>query len=306
MKTFYSNGKLLVSGEYVVLDGGLSFALPTKFGQDLTIKEHDSNVLEWVSFDNEKQTWFTAVYHLNKMNNAVPEKAISTTSDTAKAVTLLRILQQAKVMNPDFLTTGGIVKTQLTFPTQWGLGTSSTLVNNIAQWAKVNAFTLLWNSFKGSGYDIACAQHNSPITYQITNGEPVTTPIVFAPGFTHNLYFVYLNQKMDTKVGVAHYRTMGEEKNELIDRITDISKRLISATDLAVFETLLSAHEDLISKYLKMDKVKDLYFADYWGTVKSLGAWGGDFVLATGNEETPDYFKSKGFYTVVRYADMIL
>lgn len=306
MKTFYSNGKLLLSGEYVVLDGGLSFALPTKFGQDLTIKEHDSNVLEWVSFDNENQTWFTAVYHLNKMNNAVPEKAIRATSDTAKAVTLLRILQQAKVMNPDFLTTGGIVKTQLTFPTQWGLGTSSTLVNNIAQWAKVNAFTLLWNSFKGSGYDIACAQHNSPITYQITNGEPITEPIVFAPEFTHNLYFVYLNQKMDTKVGVAHYRTMGEEKNELIDRITDISKRLVSTTELSVFETLLSAHEDLISKYLKMDKVKDLYFADYWGTVKSLGAWGGDFVLATGNEETPDYFKSKGFYTVVRYADMIL
>jgi hypothetical protein len=30
-ETFYSNGKLLI-GEYLVLDGGTAFALPTKFG----------------------------------------------------------------------------------------------------------------------------------------------------------------------------------------------------------------------------------------------------------------------------------
>ena len=28
-KEFYSNGKLLITGEYLVLDGGKSFALPT-------------------------------------------------------------------------------------------------------------------------------------------------------------------------------------------------------------------------------------------------------------------------------------
>ena len=70
-------------------------------------------------------------------------------------------------MNPEFLQSeqGFLVKTNLTFPRDWGLGTSSTLINNIAQWAKVDAFQLLWNSFSGSGYDIANAQYNTPILY---------------------------------------------------------------------------------------------------------------------------------------------
>ena len=33
----YSNGKLLISGEYVILDGALSLAVPTLFGQYLEI-----------------------------------------------------------------------------------------------------------------------------------------------------------------------------------------------------------------------------------------------------------------------------
>jgi hypothetical protein len=47
-------------------------------------------------------------------------------------------------------------------------------------------------------------------------------------------------------------------------------------------------------------------FSDYFGQTKSLGAWGGDFILATGNDDTPIYFKNKGFDTVISYQDMIL
>lgn len=38
-KLFYSNGKLLLSGEYAVLDGALSLAVPTKYGQLLSVKK---------------------------------------------------------------------------------------------------------------------------------------------------------------------------------------------------------------------------------------------------------------------------
>ena len=38
-QTFYSNGKLLITGEYLVLDGAKAFALPTKFGQNLIIEK---------------------------------------------------------------------------------------------------------------------------------------------------------------------------------------------------------------------------------------------------------------------------
>ena len=39
-----------------------------------------------------------------------------------------------------------------------------------------------------------------------------------------------------------------------------------------------------------MKRIKENAFSDYFGQVKSLGAWGGDFVLVTGNEDTPSIF----------------
>jgi hypothetical protein len=41
------------------------------------------------------------------------------------------------------------------------------------------------------------------------------------------------------------------------------------------------------------------------GAIKSLGAWGGDFILASGNQKTPNYFHEKGFKTVISYSEMI-
>ena len=70
---------------------------------------------------------------------------------------------------------------------------SSTLINNIAQWLQIDAFELLRKSFGGSGYDIACAQNNTPITYSIVNRIPKVEQLTFEPEFAKNIYFVYLN-----------------------------------------------------------------------------------------------------------------
>ena len=58
MQSFYSNGKLLLTGEYVVLDGAKSLALPTKYGQSLTIEEIDQQILLWKSLDHKGSIWF--------------------------------------------------------------------------------------------------------------------------------------------------------------------------------------------------------------------------------------------------------
>ena len=50
-KEFYSNGKLLVTGEYVVLDGALALAIPTKFGQTMKVAPTTGNVIHWKSYD---------------------------------------------------------------------------------------------------------------------------------------------------------------------------------------------------------------------------------------------------------------
>ncbi|HCO83183.1 MAG TPA: GHMP kinase, partial [Arenibacter sp.] len=96
-------------------------------------------------------------------------------------------------LNPSFLSTsqGYEITTALNFPREWGLGSSSTLINNIAQWAQIDAYVLLWNAFSGSGYDIACAQNNSPIIYQLKNSRPIVHSASFNPTFKSDLYFVY-------------------------------------------------------------------------------------------------------------------
>jgi len=68
----------------------------------------------------------------------------------------------------------------------------------------------------------------------------------------------------------------------------------------------MKEHEQLVSKTIRLEMVQDQHFSDYFGQTKSLGAWGGDFILATGNEDSPNYFNKKGFKTVIPYQDLIL
>ena len=306
---FYSNGKLLLTGEYLVLDGAKSLAVPTKFGQDLIVKPIQETQIIWGSFTNTGECWFEAVFDLAKL------RLVSATFNSDKegsadfiAETLLEILKEAKRLNPNFLTTDGgfLVKTELIFPRNWGLGSSSTLINSIAAWAKVDAFTLLWNSFKGSGYDIACAQNDSPIFYQIQNNKPVVNQIDFNPDFKENIFFVHLNQKQDSKEGIAKFRESQQDFYNEIHRISEISTQLLEAKSLTAFNDFILEHEKIISSIIKLKPVKERLFPDYFGEIKSLGAWGGDFVLVTGNEETPTYFKEKGFDTILPYNEMVL
>ncbi|QTE24535.1 GYDIA family GHMP kinase [Polaribacter cellanae] len=309
MKNYYSNGKLLLTGEYLVLDGAKSLALPTKFGQNLIVEKIKEPQIIWGSFTNEGECWFEAIFDLKKL------RLTSATFNSNKegsadiiAETLLDILKEAKRMNPKFLETenGFLVKTALTFPRDWGLGSSSTLINSIASWANVDAFQLLWNSFKGSGYDIACAQNNTPIFYQIKDKKPVVNQVNFNPIFKENLFFVYLNQKQDSKEGIAKFRESGNNFDKEIKRISEISDEFLEVKSISEFNKLIVEHEQIISSIIKLKPVKEKLFPDYFGEIKSLGAWGGDFVLVTGNKETPTYFKNKGFETVLTFKQMIL
>jgi len=306
---FYSNGKLLLTGEYLVLDGAKSLAIPTKFGQNLSVEKIKEPQIIWGSFTHTGECWFEAVFDLKKL------RLINCTFNSDKegsgeviAETLLDILKEAKNLNPDFLASenGFVVKTNLTFPRNWGLGTSSTLINSVASWAKVDAFKLLWNSFKGSGYDIACAQNDTPVFYQIENKEPVVEQVEFNPSFKENLFFVHLNQKQDSKEGIAKFRESNINFDKEIKRISEISEEFLTTKSLQEFEELIVEHEQIISSIIKLKTVKEKLFPDYFGSVKSLGAWGGDFVLVTGDASTPSYFKNKGFETILTYSQMVL
>jgi mevalonate kinase len=309
LNSFYSNGKLLLTGEYLVLEGATALAVPTKFGQDLIVEKIKENQLIWGSFTNTGDCWFEAVFELPKLR-LVNASFNSEKEGSAEfiAETLQDILVETRKLNPEFLQSeqGFLVKTNLTFPRDWGLGTSSTLINNIAQWAKVDAFQLLWNSFSGSGYDIANAKHNTPILYQVKNQQTIVKKVDFTPSFSDQLFFVHLNKKQDSKAGIARFKEKREKINNEIQLVSEISKQLIQEQKLSEFEKLIQEHEKIISSIIELPTVKERLFSDYFGTLKSLGAWGGDFILATGNKDTSQYFIDKGYATILKYSDMVL
>ncbi|HQZ25235.1 MAG TPA: GYDIA family GHMP kinase [Flavobacterium sp.] len=303
-KEFYSNGKLLITGEYLVLDGAKALALPTKFGQNLIVEKTKNQEIKWISYDADGSIWidFQLSFQDILKKNSLGE------SESVKN-TLIEILHQGYLLNPDFIdnSEGYHITTQLTFPRNWGLGTSSTLINNIAQWLEIDAFVLLNNSFGGSGYDIACAQNDSPILYHLDNGKPIIETVSFEPQFAENLHFVYLEKKQSSKASiVSYYNNKNEALSDNIITNNKITSAVLKAKTLQEFAIALEEHEAEMSNILEMQTIKESLFPDFNGIIKSLGAWGGDFVLAISKENPADYFNQRGFRTIVSYKDMIL
>ncbi|WP_310557060.1 GYDIA family GHMP kinase [Flavobacterium sp.] len=301
-QTFYSNGKLLITGEYVVLDGAIALALPTKFGQNLVIENGSKQQIVWKSYDADGSVWFDDILLFSEI--------IAKTSfenNTVKT-TLIEILHHAYLLNSNFITTseGYIISTELTFPKFWGLGTSSTLINNIAQWLTIDAFQLLKNSFGGSGYDIACAQNDSAILYQLVNEKPIVRPIPFDPKFKDQIYFVYLNKKQSSKTAITNYYKKQGNTSKIIPVINEITNAVITNILSTEFVQNLEKHELEMSHILEMQTVKELLFPDFDGVVKSLGAWGGDFVMVVSKENPYTYFDKKGYEIVLPYSKIIL
>jgi mevalonate kinase len=300
---FYSNGKLLITAEYLVIDGAKALAVPTKFGQNLEILKIKTtkNTLFWNSFNYNNKPWFYCEFDLLTLN-------FTNETNLKTAKTLQFILRTAQKLNPKFLTENKSLKvnTNLTFNKKWGLGTSSTLINNIANWAKVDAYKLQFKVFGGSAYDIACAKNNTSILYSLNKNQPKIKKITFNPEFKNQLYFLYLNKNQNSRNAISNYKKMTFNKSKIMDEINEITNNIIHAKSIATFDLLIKKHEQIISKIIDMPTVQETYFKNYFGQIKSLGAWGGDFILATGNKETPNYFKEKGFNTVIPFDKMVL
>jgi hypothetical protein len=143
-QTYHANGKLLLTGEYFILDGAVGLALPTKFGQSLSVEASAEKGIFWKSIDHENKVWLEVQFS--------ESLEIISTSNNGIAETLQNILLKSQISN---------LKSQITtildFPNDWGLGSSSTLISLLAQYANVDPYELLAKTFGGSGYDIACA-----------------------------------------------------------------------------------------------------------------------------------------------------
>jgi mevalonate kinase len=312
-----ANGKILLSGEYFILDGAVGLALPTvRYGQSLRVSDGIENgVLVWKAIDENDVLWLSITMQLADFQ-------IVETNDIAIAQTLIDILAKAKSLNPAFLNNANAaiaVDTKVNFPRNWGLGTSSTLTHLIAAWAQTDAQKLNDLTFKSSGYDVACAKYARPIFYEkdvvtkkITITESDASLLLldtFLEKYAANLYFVHLGQKQNSREGIAFYRKLPIEKRAAVaTEITALTFEIAQSKTLNDFETAVLKHENLVAETLYIARAKTLYFSDFWGEIKSLGAWGGDFVLATSvrsTAETQAYFHQKGYTTVLAFRELI-
>ena len=295
MKSFHSNGKLLISGEYLVLDGALSLAVPCKYGQTLNFTADLTGTLEWISKDVNDKIWFTAYFDAKTL------KVLKTTNyNTVKWVKkILEFCNKNSLINKNLQ---GKIVCKLEFPNNWGLGSSSTLLNNLASLYEINPYALHFSTTNGSGYDIACAGSNSPLTYQVSQNNPVVNKFDWSPVFKDEILFIFLKKKQKSNLEVKRFREFKKDQ-DLINRISKITKEIIHTNTIEEFEYLLDEHEAITGQYIQSETVKNKYFSDYEGSIKSLGAWGGDFILAT--RKNKKYFFEKGFDTIFSYSEII-
>ena len=308
-QTYFARGKLLLFGEYFVLFGSKALAVPTKYGQHLKVqskRSYDPKLI-WQSYDSQDQKWFDAemdLWHFDSDNE-----------DGETSQNLKNLLSQVRRENPHFLREKEQVRvqTKLEFPLEWGLGSSSSLIFNIAQWARVNPFDLGARALGGSGCDIACAQANGPIVYRQDlkpyERAPECLESSFSPEFKDQLYFVYLGNKEKTNSHLKRIQEMNLQVDALtLTRVDEIIDSVSSCSSLESFEELIREYESLVESYFDIIRIKARRFEDYWGEIKSLGAWGGDFVLATSTEseeKTREYFLDRGCSTVLRFDEII-
>ena len=294
---FYAHGKLMLTGEYAVLDGAKALAFPTCYGQSLEVSNANNSPhqITWQSFDFQGNVWMNA--HLPSNDYALKEY-----------VRLQEILRAVEALNSDvFFEQNLAFTTILEFPQKWGLGSSSTLISLLAQWASIDPFELLDKTFGGSGYDIACAISDGPIVYQNFGKQKDVKRVELSMAWTRGAFFVYLNQKKNSREAIKHYKSLSNTQS-IVTKVNQLTDALVQTTSISEAMDIIVEHENLMSATLELENIQKSSFVDFKGVCKSLGAWGGDFILALtayDEEYVRDYFESKGFNTIFTYDKLL-
>ena len=297
---FKSNGKLLITSEYLVMKGAMALAIPAKLDQELNLISTNSDFVIWKSFNKDNQIWYEEKFFLDK-GTLIYHGKKNKMSDL-----IVRLFDYIHKFNNPEKSIGNEFIWKINFNINWGLGSSSTLINNLSKWAKVNPYKLLFSVFNGSGYDIACCDKSNPIIFQKKDDYLSVSDTTFNPNFLNNLFLIFLNKKQDTQKSVQNFLETDQSLSEGINQINEIVHEIENVKDITTFESLIERHEKIIANILQMPTIQNEKFPDYNnGVIKSLGSWGGDFVLATGDEKSVDYFEEKGFNTIRKISDLL-
>ncbi|MDV3507714.1 30S ribosomal protein S6 [Elizabethkingia anophelis] len=282
------------------MDGAKALAIPTKPGQDLSAEKIDDHrsLIHWETY-REGKLWLKTC--IDYKNLFVTETNIANAS-----AFILKIFSTLKDMGSESLEAdySYILKSNVQFPENFGLGSSSTLMNNIANWGNVDAFALNDIALGGSGYDIAVAKAGAPIIYTRNGGNKTVETVNYSPSFKDQLLFVHLNKKQDSREGITMYKQM-EKSQDLIHYFSELTDEILISENLENFSLIMEDHEKTMSIFLKIPTVKEKYFKNAPSFFKSLGAWGGDFILTTKFCDYENYFLHNGFPNFFSYDELI-
>lgn len=300
-REYHSNGKLLLTGEYLVLKGAKALALPLKYGQDLKVSPwQKSGEILWKTYVKNK-LWFEASFDqdLNIID--------ATLSHVAKNIQ--KILKASLRMSglEGKAITGKQVTNHIHFDIEWGFGSSSSLLSNIGYWLKVNPFQLQFETSNGSGYDVAAARSEHPIVYSLKVDKPIVEKASFNPSFKDCIYFVYLGKKQRSEESVQNFKQQTIRDKDVVS-VSALTTEALKAQSLFDFEKIIREHNRILSAILKRDLPGKALFASFEGEIKPLGAWGGDFIMATsakGEDYVKKYFSERNFNPVFTYDELV-
>ncbi len=290
-----ASGKLLLFGEYLVLKGSQCLAIPLSVGQSLLVSRGPENGILWRCFEFEVcwlEIYFSATLDIIR------------TTDEEKAKRIQNLLLFIRKSRSEIPMSALSFKFNLNFCRQFGLGTSSTLISLLSQWSGIDPYLLLRESFGGSGYDIAASTANQPFLYSIEKKK--IKDIRLPKAITDNLLFVYTGKKQNSSVEVSRFNKH-RTSNAQIEQMNKIVKQAAQSSQIEGWEHLIAESESLLSDITGQKPVQETYFSDYRYSVKSLGAWGGDFVMATCRDTTiaRKYFETKHKSPVFTYKELI-
>ncbi len=309
---FKANGKLLITGEYLVLHSALALALPLKFGQRMRVTPVAEPVIRWISEDSNG-VWLSGEF--DPLTFSILQRDQPGDDMLPKFQFISELLRLIKTINQHFPFfsakepkapfTGAIVYIYADYPLEWGMGSSSTLLSLLAQWADIDVFSLFCKVSKGSGYDVVSATQSEPFFYKLLEKE-CSLPYQIryevsqaTPGLAlrNYAYFGYLGNKQDSVAEVNKYLKSGIVNPDFILRISELSKAICTASSYDYLKETILEHEQIISEVIGKQKVGEQRFAGLPFAVKSLGAWGGDFAMFVSDmsfEEIQALLASKG------------
>ena len=177
-------------------------------------------------------------------------------------------------------------------------------MNNLALWAEIDPFRLNEKMLGGSGYDIAVAKEASALLYRKGLDIREIEKTDYSPMFKDELLFVHLNQKQNSREGIRLYQSKNKSE-ELIKEFSDLTEKIFRCQDLEDFSELMNFHEEKLSDFLGLETVKKTCFPNCPVFVKSLGAWGGDFVMSRKFQGYEEFFHGHGFHTFFGWNEII-